>query len=943
MTAPASLLFVARGPVDLFAVENDGGRRHFLCRLDDGAWLPPPPVSSWWRVQAVPGLGARLEHADGPLPPAGRDGWIATLAEGLAAAGAPLPDLALRDGNHDVAAGTRVGGSGRLPIWVRVRDGRFTLAGQEIDATAPPQALTRTRWLTCVTPGTVDVLATLPEDEEQAALDGFHAQAGQIIDRALRDRAEQGAALRRQRAERDRQVHHQALATLAALPRAAEHADDALAAPAAPQAVPHLTALHVVARVLDLTVKAPVAGDDAADLLRATLKASGIRWRPVLLRDGWWRKDSGPFLAWFETDDERDGASALALLPSAKGKGYELHVPDGQVLAVDEDLAARLKPHARMLYRRLPDIGLDGWQLLRFGMRGNAGLTRRLAVLGALIAGLALSVPFATSLLVEQVIPRAMVNQHLILVGGLLAAALGGGSFQMVRALSTLSLQGRLDWALQAGLFDRLLRLPAAFFAGYSAGDLADRVLGIQAMREKLSGAALTALQGLAFSLFSLGALFFFNVKMAVAGLALAALSLAVTAFAARRQMRHEITQADSRGRVEGLVFQILSGIAKLKTAAALHRGFAAWARSFAGQKTAAARAARVGNRLAVFHAAFPPLATVALLALAAWLAKNQGMEIKLHALGGGDPAKAPKLLEAGAVMGFLAAFGQFLAALTAFGQSLGDILAAVPLYRRAQPVLAALPEETGLRRDPGPLQGGVEFANVSFGYAKGGPRLMENLSLSIAPGEWVAVVGPSGSGKSTLLRLLLGFERPDGGEIFLDGKPLADLDMAAVRRQIGVVLQNGRVTGGSVLSNIVGASGLGLDDAWAAARQVGLDRDIDAMPMGMHTPLLDGAGTLSGGQRQRLLLARAMIRRPRLLVLDEATSALDNRTQAMVTETLAALPVTRVVIAHRLTSVQRAGRIIVMRAGAVAQQGRYQDLIETPGPFADMARRQML
>lgn len=941
MTSSPLLHVVERGPVDLFAVGNDGSRRHFLCRLGDGAWLLPPPVSPDWQVQAVPGLGARMRQADAPLPAPGRDGWIAALAEGLTASRSLLPDLSLRQGRHDVAAGVRAGGGGRQPVWVQVRSGRFTLAGQEIGPGSAPQALTRSRWLTCVEAGTLDVLETLTAEQEAAALEDFRVQAAWVIDQTLRDRARLGAERRRNRAERDRQVHHDALSALAALPRAAETADAPLAATAAPQVLPHLAALHRIARALDLTVKAPVADDDSADLLQTVLKASAIRWRTVLLRDQWWHHDSGPFLAWFESDDQHDASAALALMPN--GKGYDLHTPDGRVLAVDEALAATLKPHALMLYRRLPDICLDGWQLLRFGMRGNAGPARKLSALGALIAALALAVPFATSLLVEQVIPRAMADQHLILVAGLLAMALGGGAFQVVRSLTTLSLQGRLDWALQAGLFDRLLRLPAAFFSAYSAGDLADRVLGIQGMREKLSGAALTALQGLAFSAFSLAALFFFNVKMALAGLALALMSLAVTATAARRQMRHEVNQADARGRVEGLVFQILSGIAKLKTADALPRSFAAWARCFAGQKTAAARAARIGNQLAVFHAAFPPLATLALLALAAWIAKDVPMEIKLHALAGGDPAKAPKPLDAGTVMGFLAAFGQFLAALTAFGHSLGDILAAVPLYRRARPVLTALPEETGQRRDPGPLQGGLEFANVSFAYGKGGPRLMENLSLSVAPGEWVAVVGPSGSGKSTLLRLALGFERPDGGEIFLDGKPMADLDMAAVRRQIGVVLQNGRVTGGSVLSNIIGSSGLGLDDAWAAARQVGLDRDIGAMPMGMHTPLLDGAGTLSGGQRQRLLLARAMIRRPRLLILDEATSALDNRTQAMVTETLASLPVTRVVIAHRLTSVQQASRIIVLRAGAVVQQGRYQDLIETPGPFADMARRQML
>lgn len=958
---PLPLRVVRRGSVDLFAVEHGGdggdGRHHFLCRVEAGGWLPPlaPPHGAGWEVRAVPGLGAEVEdagQAPEAMPPAARDHWVATLAAGLAemtgsagtgGAGTGGADLALAAGVHAVAGGLRCGGAGVLPVWAVVRDGGFRLRGSdEPVATAtpdmpPPVPLTRALWLHCLDGGTVEVLESLPATAAPAALTAFHAHAARVIDTALRRRAAQAGERQQRRDDLNRRARGDGLRALA------DVANPEVSAPPPVETVAELAALHLLARRLGLTLRPTAAADDTdGDRLHAVLKASGIRWRTVLLRDGWWRRDSGPLLAWWEKDDGGDSAAAVALLPERGG--YVLHDPtDGTIRRVDAALADQIKPQARMLYRRLPDTPLGAMALMRFGLRDAGPVLRRLGWLGALTALLALGIPFGTSLLVQEIIPRAMADQHLILIGGLLAAALGIGAFHLVRQMLTLTVEGRLDWSLQAGLFDRLLRLPPAFYSRYSAGDLADRVLGVQGIRERLSGAALTALQSLLFSAFSLAALFFFDPWLALLGLALALVSLLATVGLAAVQLRHETRHADARGQVEGLVFQILAGIGKLKAAAAVDRAFGAWARLYAAQKRHFAAAGRVSNRLTVFHAAFPAVSTLLLLGVAVVLIEDAAIDRRLHLLGGGDPTSPPQGLTPGAMMAFLAAFGQFLAALNAVGQSLTDVLAAAPLYTRLRPVLEAVPEEAGQGRDPAVLRGGVEFANVTFSYHSGGARLMEDLSLAIEPGEWVALVGPSGSGKSTLLRLLLGFERPQGGEIFLDGKPLADLDLAAVRRQMGVVLQNGKVSGGTILSNIIGTSGRGLDDAWTAARLVGLEPDIRAMPMEMHTPLLDGGATLSGGQRQRLLLARAMIRRPRLLVLDEATSALDNRTQAIVTETLAALPVTRIVIAHRLTSVQQAGRIVVLRGGRIVQQGRYDELVSTPGPFADMARRQML
>jgi ABC-type bacteriocin/lantibiotic exporter with double-glycine peptidase domain len=252
------------------------------------------------------------------------------------------------------------------------------------------------------------------------------------------------------------------------------------------------------------------------------------------------------------------------------------------------------------------------------------------------------------------------------------------------------------------------------------------------------------------------------------------------------------------------------------------------------------------------------------------------------------------------------------------------------------------VPEVDESKAEPGDLSGEIELSHISFRYQEDGPLILDDLSVRAGPGEFIALVGPSGSGKSTCLRLILGFERPTAGSIYFDGQDLAGLAVQSVRRQIGVVLQTGRPMAGSLFSNIIGSSNLGIDDAWEAARMAGLEEDIKAMPMGMHTVVSEGAETFSGGQKQRILIARAIVHRPRIVLFDEATSALDNRTQEIVSRSLERLKATRIVIAHRLSTIQNADRIYVVEAGRVVEQGSYQELLRGNGPFARLAERQI-
>jgi len=298
--------------------------------------------------------------------------------------------------------------------------------------------------------------------------------------------------------------------------------------------------------------------------------------------------------------------------------------------------------------------------------------------------------------------------------------------------------------------------------------------------------------------------------------------------------------------------------------------------------------------------------------------------------------------MSTGHFLAFNAAFVGFQNALLQTTLVLSSSLQVIPLFERARPILEAIPETDERKGKIKKLNGDIEAAHVTFRYSPDGPLILKDVSLSISPGEFVAIVGESGSGKSTLLRLFLGFERPESGAIYYDGQDMKDLDIREIRRKLGVVLQNGQVMSGSIFTNIIGTANLTLDDAWEAALMVGLADDIRAMPMGMHTMVPPGGTTLSGGQRQRLMIASAIVRRPRIIFFDEATSALDNLTQTTVSKSLERLEVSRVVIAHRLSTIINADRIYVLQDGEIIETGTYDELMANRGFFYELAKRQI-
>jgi ATP-binding cassette subfamily C protein len=487
-----------------------------------------------------------------------------------------------------------------------------------------------------------------------------------------------------------------------------------------------------------------------------------------------------------------------------------------------------------------------------------------------------------------------------------------------------------LEYKIQSALWDRLLNAPANFFRLYSAGDLAERAAGIDAIQDLVSGAAISAVLGSLSGLFYVVLMFTYNMHLAFLAVALTLFFVGVTTVANYLQLRYQRVEMQFKGRLSGLVLNLITGVTKLRICGAEYHAFRVWAQQFAAQRKVSFSIARIKNSVAVFSGIFPVISSMGIFMVMLY------EQMKAAEEGGGTPPST------GEFIAFNSAYALFLASVQALADASLNMLRVMPIYERLQPILTTPSEVDGSKAYPGKIKGEIELSHVRFRYHEDGPWIINDVSLKIQPRDFVAFVGSSGCGKSTLMRLLLGFERPVTGSIYYDGQDIASLDLRLLRQQMGVVLQVSRVLPTDIYRNIVGVSSKTIDDAWAAAEAAGLAEDVRRMPMGMHTYVSEGGGTMSGGQRQRLLIARAMANKPKVIFLDEATSALDNKTQAIVTESMDRLDSTRIVIAHRLSTIINANKICYLDAGRLAEMGTYQELMDKNGLFAALAKRQM-
>lgn len=678
---------------------------------------------------------------------------------------------------------------------------------------------------------------------------------------------------------------------------------------------PLLVAIQKVAQPLNVAVSKPPPEIEMT--IDNIARLSRFQIRKVALKGSWWQEDNGNLVGFVE-----DGHHPIALLKQRRG--YEMYDPTTeQYQTVSDEVVEVLEPFAYMLYRPLPTENITVWKLVKFGVQNNQSDYRRIALMGMLVGLISMIIPIATGALFDFIIPSGNLSLlwqvGIMLLVGVIAMVL----FQIVQNLSALRLQTKMGAEVQAGVWDRVLSLPASFFRDYSAGDLGQRVMGITQIQQMLSGTAMSAILASIFSVFSLVLLFVYNVRLAFTAVGLVSIAVGVTGYLGYKQVAFQRAFVKIQGELSSIVLQAIQGISKFRAAGAEGRAFAEWGRSFAEYKTVNYESRETANKLMVFNSSYQIVTTMVIFSVVAFSIKTP--------------------MSTGEFLAFNTAFLQFFGGVLTLSMTVISISNIVPLYERAKPILHTLPEIDELKKSPGILKGHVTTKHLDFRYDENGPLVLEDVSVEAKPGEFIALVGSSGSGKSTLFRILLGFEEPEAGAVYYDDHLLSSVDVREVRRQLGVVLQNGQVTAGDIFSNIVGTSNLTLQDAWEAAEMAGLNRDIKDMPMGMHTVLGQGGGTLSGGQRQRLLIARAIANRPRILYFDEATSALDGQTQAIVSESLESLQATRVVIAHRLSTIINADRIYVMDSGRIVEQGNYQELIAQDGVFAQLASRQIV
>ncbi|MCY7321863.1 MAG: NHLP bacteriocin export ABC transporter permease/ATPase subunit, partial [Phormidesmis sp. CAN_BIN36] len=642
-----------------------------------------------------------------------------------------------------------------------------------------------------------------------------------------------------------------------------------------------LAAAGAVGRALGVTIHPPSSSDDFSRLqnpIEAIARASRIRLRQITLREQWWETAAGPVLAY-----TLDGHNPVALLPVSGGK-YEIFDPLNQIRCLlDQNSATAIAPTAYIFYRPFPEQ-LRPLTLLRFSLGRHWRELILILLTGIATTLLGMLIPQATAILIDQVIPSANRSSLVQIAFGLLAVTVGSLVFQLAQGLAIIRLETFADSTTQAAIWDRLLNLKSTFFRQFPIGDLNSRVSGVSQIREKLSGTVLKTLFSGLFSLLNLGLLFYYSGSLAIVAVGVALIYIAVTIVSGVLTVRKFRPLLEQQGQLFGIMVQLIDGVAKLRVAGAEARAFAYWGKQYSRQLHLILSTQAIEDILAVINKVLPALTNAILFGLAATMLQQSQAQ--------------GSSFSTGTFLAFNTAFGALIGGVTSLSSTVIDVLEVVPLWQRAQPILQATPEVDATKANPGRLLGKLTVDQLTFRFRADSPLTLDRVSLRVEPGEFIALVGPSGSGKSTFLRLLLGFEAPESGSICYDDHKLAGLDIHAVRRQLGVVLQTGRLMSASIFENIAGNALMTLDTAWNAAQQAGFADNIAAMPMGMHTVVSEGGTNLSGGQRQRLLIARALALKPQILLFDEATSALDNQTQAIVSESLDRLQVTRIVIA---------------------------------------------
>ena len=651
--------------------------------------------------------------------------------------------------------------------------------------------------------------------------------------------------------------------------------------------------------------------------LEFVLRQSGLMTREVELEENWRTDAYGPMLAYM-----KDTGTTVALLPG-KLYGYYYRDPEtGRLVRVTRKTEKLFSREALCFYLPLPmkQLGIpDLLNYMRKCISTSDLLMIGLAALAAVLIGMI--EPRVYSLVTGTILKNHNINLMIGMGVFLLSSAFSGQMIELIRTLLMERINTKTSQAVEASVMIRILSLPVSFFRKYSSGELASRATSVNSLCNMMLHMFLSTGLSSLMSLLYVAQIFSFAPALVVPSLLIVLATLILSVTASLMQISITRKKMELSAKESGMSYAVMNGIQKIRLSGSEKRVFARWGRQYARSASLEYNPPAFLKLNGVFTTAISLAGTIVLY----YLAVSTGVTESQY-------------------IAFNAAYGRVMGAFTALAGIAISVAGIRPVLEMAEPILKAEPEVSSEKEAVSSISGNIEMSHVSFRYDEDTPYVLNDLSLKIKAGEYVAIVGRTGCGKSTLVRLLLGFEKPEKGAVFYDRHDLNSIDPRSLRKHIGVVIQNGQLFQGDIFSNItISAPQLTLDDAWEAAETAGLAQDIREMPMGMNTLISEGQGGISGGQKQRMMIARAIAPKPRILIFDEATSALDNKTQKQVSDALDKLNCTRVVIAHRLSTIRNCDRILVMDQGAIIEEGNYETLIAMGGKFAELVARQRL
>ena len=645
------------------------------------------------------------------------------------------------------------------------------------------------------------------------------------------------------------------------------------------------------------------------------LSSTGIFYREVRLEDGWHKDAVGVMIGTIKED-----GSVITILPSALGGFVYVDPHTGRTVRINRKEAQKLGSEAYCFYRPFPVRSLkafDIWKYMKECLTVWDMLSFALAAFAITIIGLL--VPKLNYVLTEKVVDYGSKSLLLAVMIFMTCVTLGKIVFTSIKELLLTRISTKLTNNVTAATMMRVLSLPADFFKNYSTGELNQYLSYMSNICETIVSAVFSAgLTGI-FSLVYLTQIFSFGKELVLPSIIVTVLTLTVSMVTASVQSVVSREKMELEAKEEGIVYSLISGIQKIRLSGAENRAFAKWADCYAKEAELTYNPPAQVKLNTVMTTAISLIGTIFIY----YIAIRSNISVANY-------------------YAFNSAYGYITTAFTALASVATTVATIRPGLELVRPLMEAEPEIVEGLETVTRLSGSIEISHLSFRYNNDGPMILDDISVNIPSGQYVAIVGKTGCGKSTLLRLLLGFEQSMVGSIFYDKKDTRRLDMHSVRKKIGTVMQDGKLFQGSIYENIAIASpGITMDEAWEAAEMAGIADDIRNMPMGMHTMITATGGGISGGQRQRLMIARAVAPKPKILFLDEATSALDNITQKQVSESLDKLKCTRVVIAHRLSTIRHCNRILVLDGGKIIEDGTYEELMAKNGFFAELVERQ--